>query len=133
MPRAGGRSPSRAGAVLVLSTAGSREEAERIGDTLVKERLAACVNLLGPITSLYWWAGARERSEETLLLIKSVRRLVPALAARIAALHSYEVPEIVVLPVIGGAAPYLAWIASETAKAEAPRPRRGRRARARGR
>ena len=104
----------RAAAVVVLSTAGSRAEAERIAAALVDERLAACVNLVAPITSVYRWRGAVERSEEVLLIVKTRRTLATAAAARIRALHSYELAEAIVVPIAGGAADYLAWIADET-------------------
>jgi len=100
-------------AVVVLTTAGSRAEGERIASALVEERLVACVNLL-PVTSVYRWRGAVERGNETLLVMKTRRALVTRLGARITALHSYEVPEVVALPVVAGARPYLAWLLGET-------------------
>ena len=120
-------------AVVVLSTAGSEEEAERIATALVSERLAACVNLAAPLTSIYRWRGAVERAAEVLLIIKTRKRSVPALIARLGALHSYEVPEAIVLPIEAGARPYLEWLLAETAPAKKPRPRRQRAARSRGR
>jgi periplasmic divalent cation tolerance protein len=101
-------------AVAVLSTAGSQEEAERIATALVDERLAACVNLVGPITSIYRWQGAVERAPEVLLVIKTRRALATRLIARLGALHSYDVPEAIVLPISAGARPYLDWLATET-------------------
>ena len=114
------------GAVVVLSTAGSREEAERIATALVDERLAACVNLVEPLTSIYRWQGAVERATEVLLVVKTRRARAAALVARLRALHSYEVPEAIVLPVVAGAAPYLRWVTSETAPPPKPRRRRPR-------
>jgi periplasmic divalent cation tolerance protein len=112
-------------AVVVLSTAGSEEEAARIATALVTERLAACVNLVAPLTSIYRWRGAVERASEVLLVIKTRKRSVPALIARVGALHSYEVPEAIVLPIEAGARAYLAWLMRETAKPRArARPRR---------
>ncbi len=108
-------------AVVALSTAGSRGEAERIATALVDERLAACVNLVAPLTSIYRWQGAVERAEETLLVIKTRRALVPRLGARVQELHSYDVPELVVLPIVAGAASYLAWLLGETRPERAPR------------
>jgi periplasmic divalent cation tolerance protein len=102
-------------AVVVLSTAGSPDEAERIATTLVDERLAACVNLVAPLTSIYRWQGAVERAAEVLLVIKTRKRLVPRLIGRLEALHSYEVPEAIVLPIVAGARPYLEWLLGETA------------------
>jgi len=100
--------------VVVLVTAGSPEEAERIGRTVVEERLAACANLLGRVRSIYRWQGAVEDAVEQLLLLKARAADVEALAARVRALHSYEVPEVVALPIDGGSAPYLAWLAEST-------------------
>ncbi len=114
----------RATAVVVLSTAGSRAEAERIASTLVGERLAACVNI-APVTSVYRWRGAVERAEELLLVVKTRRGTADRVAARIRALHSYELPEVIVLPIEGGAPDYLAWIVGETTPPRR-RPPRGR-------
>jgi periplasmic divalent cation tolerance protein len=118
-----------AATVVVLSTAGSREEAERIAAALVDERLAACVNVVVPVTSIYRWRGAVERAEEVLLVVKTRRTLVARVTARIRALHSYELPEAIALTIEGGSAAYLAWIAGETESprpASVPRSRRGR-------
>jgi periplasmic divalent cation tolerance protein len=101
-------------AVVVLSTAGSEEEAARIATALLTERLAACVNLVAPLTSISRWRGAVERASEVLLVIKTRKRFVSALIARLCALHSYDVPEAIVLPITAGARPYLAWLMSET-------------------
>jgi len=100
-------------AVVALSTAGSREEAERIATALVDERLAACVNRLPGVESTYRWNGAVQVDEEVLLVIKTSRARYEALEARVVALHPYEVPEVIAIP-IEGHAPYLAWIAKET-------------------
>lgn len=102
-------------AVVVLTTAGSRAEAERLASALVGERLAACVNLIAPLTSIYRWRRTVERAREVLLVIKTRRALVPRVEARVQALHSYEVPEIIALPVVAGARSYLAWLLAETA------------------
>jgi len=103
-----------ADAVVVLVTAGSREEAGRIGTALVTERLAACVNLIGPIHSIYRWQGSIEEAEEWQLVVKARAADLSALEARVKALHSYEVPEILALPVYGGSAAYLAWLDEAT-------------------
>lgn len=107
-------SPGR-GAVVVLSTAASRAEAERIAAALTGERLAACVNLIGPVVSIYRWRGAVERAREVLLVIKTRRTLLGRLGARVRALHGYEVPELLALPVVRGASSYLDWLSGETA------------------
>jgi periplasmic divalent cation tolerance protein len=99
--------------IVVLSTCGSPEEAEKIARELVSQRLAACVSIVPGVRSLYQWKGAVEDSQETLLLIKSTRELFPRLQSELARLHSYEVPEIVALPVVDGSERYLAWIDTE--------------------
>ena len=102
--------------VVVLVTAGSSEEAARIGQTLVAERLAACANVIGPIRSIYRWRGAVEDAAEHLLLLKARARDVTVLGERVRALHSYEVPEVLALPIRAGSAAYLAWLAESTAR-----------------
>lgn len=114
-------------AVVVLSTAGSQEEAERLARALVEERLAACVNLVAPLTSIYRWQGTIERASEVLLVIKTRRALATRLIARLRALHSYDVPEAVVLPITAGARPYLEWLRAETAMPAVKRAARRRR------
>ncbi len=100
--------------ILVFSTCGAQEEARRIARELVARRLAACVNILSPVESVYRWKGAVEEASEWLLAIKTRRALFDPLAAAIKELHSYEVPEIVALPLVAGASSYLDWIAAET-------------------
>jgi len=102
--------------VVVLVTAGSSEEAARIGRALVAERLAACANVVGPIRSIYRWQGAIEDAAEHLLLLKARARDVTVLEERVRALHSYEVPEVLALPIRAGSAAYLAWLAESTAR-----------------
>jgi periplasmic divalent cation tolerance protein len=96
--------------LLVLTTAGSADEASAIAQGLVERRLAACVNVVGPVRSVYRWQGAVQQEEERLLLIKTAERLYPELARAIAELHSYEVPEVLAFPVEGGAPSYLEWL-----------------------
>lgn len=100
--------------VFVYMTAGSTEEAERIGRVLVEERLAACVNILPGMLSVYRWQGAVERAEEVVMIAKTRRSNFAALAERVRALHSYGIPCIVELPLGQGDTPYLDWIAAET-------------------
>lgn len=102
------------GAIAVLVTAGSGEEAERIARTLVEERLAACVNVVSGVRSLYRWEGRVAEDTEHLLVIKSRRELLPRLEQRVRELHSYSVPEVVALEVIGGSRSYLEWLFRET-------------------
>ena len=96
--------------IVVLMTAGSREEAVRLADILVTARLAACVQILPEIESVYHWKGAVERAPEILLLAKTTVENFAALEAAVRALHSYETPEIVALPVTATSAPYLEWL-----------------------
>ena len=98
--------------VLVLTTVPDDESAETIARTLVEERLAACVNLLPPMTSIYRWKGAVERDTERQMVMKTTGALVPALERRLKELHSYELPEFIVLDVAGGSDAYLAWVSN---------------------
>ena len=97
---------------IVLTTAGNPESAARLGRTLVEEHLAACVTLLPGAQSIYQWKGAIEESVESLLLIKTGAEQLPALEARLHALHPYETPEFLVLEVGSGSAGYLGWLQS---------------------
>lgn len=98
--------------IVVLVTCGSPREAKRIAKALVDARLAACVNILqAPVVSVYRWKGKVESAKETLLIIKSVRSKFPALERAIKRIHSYDVPEIIALPIAAGSSDYLAWIA----------------------
>jgi periplasmic divalent cation tolerance protein len=99
---------------MVYITAGSQAEAEAIARTVVAERLAACVNVLGPGLSIYRWQGAVEEAQEIVLIAKTRRDRADALAARVAALHSYDTPCIVTYPMLAGAPGYLAWLTAET-------------------
>jgi periplasmic divalent cation tolerance protein len=100
-------------ALVVLSTFPDAETAARVARTLVDERLAACVNLVPVVRSIYRWQGAISDDAEALAIIKTTADRYAALAARIAALHPYQVPEIVALPLAGGHPPYLAWLAGQ--------------------
>lgn len=96
---------------LVLSTAGSKEEALRIAHALVEEELAACVNVVGPIESVYRWQGKVESAQEFLMLVKTTDARAASVAERIRSLHSYELPEAIEIDIEGGSADYLNWIA----------------------
>jgi periplasmic divalent cation tolerance protein len=96
--------------LLVLSTAGSETEARKIAEALVERRLAACVNVVPRILSVYRWEGKVERAEEYLLLIKTVAAHEEEMRAAIRELHSYEVPEFISVSVAGGTAEYLKWL-----------------------
>lgn len=94
----------------VLTAAGSEEEAERISAALVERRLAACVQVLGPVSSRYRWRGEVETAREWLCLAKTEASRYPELEAAIRELHSYEEPEIVATPIVAGSPGYLEWI-----------------------
>jgi len=96
--------------VVVLSTVASAEDAERIARALVDRRLAACVNVLPGVRSVYRWKGQVQADEERLLVIKTRRDRFEALRDTLVALHPYEVPEVVVLPIEAGHGPYLDWL-----------------------
>lgn len=96
--------------VVVLCTCGNEGEARRIAHELVESRLAACVNILSTVESIYRWQDRVETAHETLLFIKTISERLPELQQRIIQLHSYETPEIVALPVFAGSDKYLAWI-----------------------
>lgn len=95
---------------LVLTTAPDLLVAERIARALVAEQLAACVNILPIAKSIYFWQGQVESAAEHLLIVKSTVRAYAAIEARIRALHPYELPEVLAVPIAGGLADYLSWI-----------------------
>ena len=96
--------------VIVLTTLGAHADAAEFARTLVDERLAACVNIVRGVTSVYRWKDGVERDDEQLLVIKTTAELVDALQARVRELHPYEVPEFLIVPVKGGTEPYMAWL-----------------------
>src|SRR5262249_44089347 len=102
--------------ILVLTTAPA-DEAETLARTLVEEHLAACANVQAPMTSLYWWQGKIERDAELQIGFKTSRAQLAALAAGLAALHSYEVPELLVVPVVWAADSYTDWVKASTGQA----------------
>lgn len=101
-------------AIVVLVTVGSEQEAETIATALLEERLAACVNVTSPVRSLYRWEGRIADDREWQMVIKTQARLFEALATRVRALHSYDLPEIIALPVLAGTTDYVDWIQNET-------------------
>jgi periplasmic divalent cation tolerance protein len=106
---------------IVLTTAGSADEAERIASALVEAQLAACVNIVSPITSVYRWKGSVQKEQEWLLLIKTTASAFDSVSMKIRELHSYDLPECIQIPIETGTAEYLKWIAENVnLKAKTP-------------
>jgi len=101
-------------AIIVFLTAANGEEATRLADMLVGAHLAACVQILPEMESVYRWQGKIERSSEVLLLVKTTRGKFDELEREVRALHSYDTPEIIAVPVVTGSAAYLEWLISAT-------------------
>jgi periplasmic divalent cation tolerance protein len=99
--------------IQVVTTAGTREDAERIARVLVERRLAACVQVSGPVSSTYWWEGRIEEAAEWQCLLKAREDRFEALARAIREIHPYEVPEIVALPLVRVSKSYLEWLQRE--------------------
>ncbi len=100
----------RADRIIVLITAGSEKEARKIARLLVKEKKAACVNILPGVDSLFRWKGKIDSARESLLLVKTRASLFPEIISLVKQIHSYEVPEIIALPIVGGSEDYLRWL-----------------------
>jgi periplasmic divalent cation tolerance protein len=105
-------------ACVVLVTAPSSDVAAALARTLVEERLAACGNILPGVRSIYRWQDEVQDEQEVLLLLKTVRPAVAALTERVVALHPYELPEVIALPVLGGLDGYIGWIEESTSRAQ---------------
>ena len=97
-------------AIIAIITTPTKNEANKIVNNLLKNRLIACGNIIGPIYSHYWWKDKIEQSEEFLILAKSKQSMYKRLEERVLKLHSYKIPEILVLPIVGGSRAYLDWI-----------------------
>jgi len=102
--------------LVVFITTSSYEEAHKIADTLVSQRKAACVNIVPKVNSLFRWKGRIEDAEESLLVVKTRAKLFPEVINLVKGIHSYEVPEIIALPIVEGNPDYLKWIDEETGK-----------------
>jgi len=96
--------------IVIFVTAANKKEAKVIAQDLVKKKLVACVNIIDKVESLFWWKGKVDSGKETLLVIKSRKDRLSRIMKAVKAGHSYEVPEMIALPVIGGYKPYLKWI-----------------------
>jgi periplasmic divalent cation tolerance protein len=109
-PEGVGENSDVTGCCQVTTTLPDEAAAERLADLLVEERLAACAQVLGPVSSTYHWQGVIERTTEWYCHLKTTRARLPALQARIGELHPYEIPEIIAVPILDGNAHYLRWV-----------------------
>ncbi len=100
--------------VIVLITTSTEDEAAKIGAALVEEHLAACVNIVPKVRSLFFWDGRKQDEQEALLICKSRLPRMEKLVARVKSLHSYAVPEVIALPIVAGSQDYLDWVKNET-------------------
>lgn len=100
--------------IIVFVTCSSAEEAEMIASTLVEKHLAACGNIVPAIRSIFWWKDSLEQEQEVLVMLKSRAELFPQIEEAVTSLHSYEVPEIIAIPLVAGSAAYLTWLDRET-------------------
>ena len=100
--------------VVVLITAGTDGEARQIAGALLEQRKAACVNIVPAVTSLFWWEGRIDSGQESLLIVKSKASLFDEIVSLVKEIHSYDVPEVIALPVMGGNPDYLNWLGEET-------------------
>ncbi len=96
--------------IVVLVTVESEEQAKRISDVLLQGKLVACANIVHDVKSLFWWKGRLDRSDELLVILKSRRELLDEIVRLVKENHSYEVPEVIAIPIIGGNPDYLRWI-----------------------
>ena len=101
-------------AVVVFITAQDEKQAKVIASGLIEARLAACVNITSSVESIFWWQGKIDSSKEALLIIKTREALLDELIKKVKELHSYDVPEIIALPIIGGSKEYLKWLNDST-------------------
>lgn len=96
--------------ILIIVTTSSQEEAEKITTALLEKKLIACANIFGPVASHFWWQNKIDQAEEYMIFMKTKRELFQKIADNVKRLHSYEVPEIIALPIVEGFKPYLEWI-----------------------
>jgi periplasmic divalent cation tolerance protein len=104
----------------VTVAAGSHDEAAAIADALLDARVAACVQIVGPIESRYWWQGRQERAPEWLCFVKTRAEYVERVITTVRGVHSYETPEVIAVPITAGDAAYLAWLEAETSGGSEP-------------
>lgn len=103
-------------AVLILVTTDGRDDAEKIGEALVVERLAACCNVIPTVASFYYWEDQLQRNHEAILLVKTLESLAPAVEEYVRTHHSYDIPEILRVPIEGGSSAYLNWLEKQVVK-----------------
>jgi len=96
--------------IVIFITTPNKKEANKIARSLLRKRLAACVNIVDKIESFFWWRGKIDKAKETLLIIKTKKALIPQLIKKVKSLHSYKVPEIIALPIVSGEKKYLGWL-----------------------
>lgn len=108
--RDGKERPMKSKAILVYITASTRKEADKIAQALVEKRLAACVTIIPEVSSRYWWKGRMEYDRELMLVAKTWQSRFKSLEKTVRAMHSYDVPEILAIPVVAGSADYLSWM-----------------------
>ena len=96
--------------IVVFVTAKDKQEAQKIARRLVEDKLIACANIVDGVKSVFWWQGKTDEADETLLIMKSEKRLFKKIAAAVKALHSYDIPEVIALPIVDGSADYLKWM-----------------------
>ncbi len=99
--------------VVLFITASNIEEANKIAEVLLNQRKAACVNIVPGVSSLFWWQGKLDSAQESLLIVKTKASLLPEVISLVKGVHSYDVPEIIALPIVGGNQDYLEWIDKE--------------------
>jgi len=98
---------------VVIFITSRNEEAPRIADALLKQKKAACVNIIASISSRFWWQGELDSDQESLLIVKTKASLINEIVTLVKGIHSYDVPEIIALPIVGGNPDYLEWIGGE--------------------
>jgi len=99
--------------VVIYITTGTDEEAQKVAEELLKQRKAACVSILPGVSSIFWWQDKLDSAQETLLIVKTKASLVDEIVRLVTEIHSYDVPEIIALPIMGGNLDYLEWIGKE--------------------
>ena len=99
--------------IVLFITASSSEEAYKIAEVLLNQRKAACVNIVPGVSSLFWWQDKIDSAQESLLIVKTKASLLPEIISLVKGIHSYDVPEIIALPIVGGNQDYLEWIDKE--------------------